>query len=81
MKLRSARHSRAMMWVVGACVVFAMGLGMWLWMRPPPEPSLRGKSLTEWLILADKWDSSATEKAEGVAAVKEIGTNAIPYLL
>ncbi len=81
MKLRFPRQVRLIRWLVAGCAAFAVGLGVWLWMRPPPEPWLRGKSLTEWLELYATPGATERQRIEVSQAIREIGTNAGPFLL
>ena len=48
-----------------------------LWLSPAPEPAYNGRLLSEWLN-----DLIATNRQpDAVAAVRAIGTNAVPHLL
>ncbi|HYG34939.1 MAG TPA: HEAT repeat domain-containing protein, partial [Clostridia bacterium] len=52
-----------------------------LCMRPSPqEPYHKGKSLTYWLTVLEQPRSNESRK-DGVAAVRQIGTNALPRLV
>lgn len=49
-----------------------------------PDPLCSGRPLSEWLLLIGQSNgvaASATQKREAVAAVQQIGTNALPALL
>jgi HEAT repeat protein len=50
-----------------------------LWWFRPPEPRAGGRPLRAWL--AELNDPQAPRRQAAVAAVREIGTNAIPHLL
>ena len=51
----------------------------------PPEPVYHGRALTAWLLIASHFNNTvlpdATRDAEAEAAIRQIGTNAIPFLL
>ena len=51
-----------------------------VWMAWPGgrEPEYHGKKLSEWLYL---YNVSAGSSEEAIAAVREIGTNALPWLM
>ena len=64
-------------------VVF-LGLLTWtilsVWLRTP-EPAYAGKPLSYWLPLLDDSSTNRNGQPEGVLAIRNIGTNAIPVLL
>ena len=47
----------------------------------PREPSYQGRSLSQWLVKFDTWDSSLAAQAEAEDAIRHMGTNVIPHLL
>jgi hypothetical protein len=70
--------------ILGALVVGVAAVAFW---PGEKEPEYQGKKLSQWLEPALKgyrnekeWALDA-EKALGAAAVRQIGTNALPYLL
>ena len=45
------------------------------------EPEYGGKSLTDWLKLYQKADEGTSDERQATAAVRSIGTNALPQLV
>jgi hypothetical protein len=45
------------------------------------EPSYQGRSLSKWLSADDQADAGTAPAKEAAAAIRQIGTNALPYLL
>src|SRR5580765_3612893 len=70
------RRRRILLLLTG-CVSAALLLIL-LW--PEPEPSYKGKPLSHWLAICVRTDNGP-ELLESAAAVRAIGTNAIPLLL
>jgi hypothetical protein len=75
------RRGRLLLLLTG-CALTALLLALWPRDRVP-EPRYAGKSFSEWLAL---YSESATRpglqgRAEAVHALREIGTNALPFLL
>ncbi len=67
------------MLIAAGMALLALLAGMWLY-SPAPEPVYQGKPLSYWLAgLAAKGDYNG--RSEEAAAVRAIGTNAIPTLL
>ena len=62
-----------------AAVAVLAGL-FFLWPRGPREPVYQGKTLTQWVMQADG-QQRGLETQEARAALKAIGTNAVPFLL
>lgn len=61
----------------GLLAIVLIALLVWVL---PGEPRSNGKTLSQWLdVLAKEGDDNA--RAEAQAAVREIGTNALPWLL
>ncbi len=65
---------------LGLVLLAVVGIGLASWPRRPPEPSYQGKRLGEWLR---QYDVSFMPRpnTNADAAIREIGTNALPYLL
>ncbi len=61
-----------------ALLIAAVGVVVWIVLRPDPEPTYQGKPLTYWL---DGFVSGNPSPDEATEAVRQIGTNAIPTLL
>ena len=62
------------------CVVVVISLAMWL--THDNEPDYHGKPLSYWVVqLCSMHPSSHDSRVEAEEAVRQIGTNAIPYLL
>jgi hypothetical protein len=69
-------RKRAWLIILGA--IAALALGLWMtW--PAPGPSYDGLSLSKWLQI-ELWARDEAQ-AEAQAAIRHIGTNAIPILL
>jgi hypothetical protein len=68
-------------WRSGLVVLLALGtIGMLSYVSRRNEPSFQGRTLSEWLSdIENARDDRAAEPANN--AVRQIGTNAIPYLL
>lgn len=67
--------------LVAALVVALLGWLAWTSLRgPASEPVYQGKSLRAWLVQLEDADSQV-ERDKAAAAVRQIGTNAIPTLL
>ena len=62
-----------------AAAVIILGL-VWFTYTSHREPRYKGKSLTEWLRLYN-FDPATSEQWQADAAVRHIGTNALPFLL
>ena len=45
------------------------------------EPTYEGKSLTRWLKLYDRANEGSSEEAEASAALRAMGSNAVPFLV
>jgi HEAT repeat protein len=63
--------------LLGVCAVF-------LW--PPKEPSYQGKELSEWLgdlddTVVRDWMGRFAKREQAGRAIRQMGTNVIPYLL
>jgi hypothetical protein len=76
---------KVMLWA--AATVLLLGAIFYAVLRPARtlEPSYGGKTLCEWLesgdLMAKMVQNGATTVRDEATAVREIGTNAIPYLL
>jgi hypothetical protein len=68
-------------WRSGLVVVLVLAaIGVVLYVSRTNEPSFRGRALSQWLSdIENARDDQAAESANN--AVRQIGTNAIPYLL
>jgi hypothetical protein len=68
-------------WRLGLVAVLALAaIGLFLYASRTNEPSFQGRKLGEWLAdIENTHDDSEAEPARN--AVRQIGTNAIPYLL
>jgi len=73
-----ARHTVALV----ALILLLLALPM-AWHRPPlpPEPTFGGRTLTEWALLDPNARNDNPRSLEARAAVRAIGTNALPCLL
>src|SRR5436305_179973 len=60
-----------------AVAVVVVAAAIW----PDPEPRYNGKRLGEWLAIAFEPKLESWQRIEARAAVKSIGTNALPVLL
>jgi len=74
--------------VIGSLVVVALaGLAWFVLDRPEPEPVYQGKTLTQWLQLyktqPKNWDhfEEPDEWGQADEAIRQMGTNAYPFLL
>jgi hypothetical protein len=56
--------------VVGACLALRQ-----------PQPEYRGRSLSQWLTRYGRSGDDELRRREAADAVRQIGTNAIPYLV
>jgi HEAT repeat protein len=68
-------------WRTGLVVILALStIGVLLYVSRTNEPSFQGRALSQWLEdIENARDDQAAEPANN--AVRQIGTNAIPYLL
>ena len=73
------RPRRLWLILIGVLVLVALIVAV---LRRDPEPSYGGRSLSEWLArLAAVPDGDPPQQAQAAAAIRQIGTNALPYLL
>jgi hypothetical protein len=76
---RGVKWGRRILLVVVTCGVLAVVVGL-LW-PGEREPVYQGKKLSEWLEAgASKYDDAPEEQLARIA-VKQMGTNALPYLM
>src|SRR3989442_1418947 len=59
------------------CLV-AVGFGL---LSCSTEPTYKGRTLRQWLAVYDNADEGGPEEQKAIAAVRGMGTNAIPYLI
>lgn len=74
------RHKKILILLALGLVV---GLAVWHFGRDR-EPSYNGRTVTQWLLIyEDPWESSdpSISSSQAAAALRQFGTNAIPYLL
>jgi hypothetical protein len=65
---------------VALLVVMAVAaIVLTLAVRKSPEPSYRGRSLTDWLTEQDAWDGSTN--APVITAIQSMGADAVPILV
>lgn len=74
--MRPSRSFR--LWTLGAAIVVTSCLLVAL-VQCSADPRYRGKTLHTWLVLLQS--ANLTEREEAEAAVREIGTNALPTLI
>ena len=71
-------------WLLAACILL-VAAGGWFFFRQPAEPEYAGKPLSYWFKEYCRsgqrmsWDTLRHEEAG--AALRQMGTNAVPYLL
>jgi hypothetical protein len=65
--------------LVSALVTAVVVVAVAFW--PDPEPKYGGKRLGEWLSVAFDANYESAQRIEAQAAVRNIGTNALPILL
>jgi hypothetical protein len=76
-ELASMSRRRKWLWLAG-CVMMACTVIAYL--KREQEPSFGGKRLSEWIeAYNNRWAREEAEKAK--EAIRQIGTNALPYLL
>ena len=73
-------------WLILVVLVFGLLLVLYLTSPTPPEPSYKGRTLTEWCAIycTAKTSPEAPKsdlRAEAANAIRRIGSNAVPYLL
>ncbi len=71
------KHKRIFLLLAAVGVLAAL---FFLWPRGPREPVYQGKTLTQWVMQANR-QQRRLETQEARAALKAIGTNAVPFLL
>jgi hypothetical protein len=68
--------------VVGIAVLAIAAFGAWWWQKAPAELVYRGKTLSAWLDERyEPYPGSVVLTKEAEAAVRAIGTDAIPWLM
>lgn len=72
------KHWKSVVLVISALLITAVVTFMARGQKTvqPPEPSYKGKTLSEWMTPKGPWDQMAFEEA-----IRQIGTNAMPCLL
>jgi len=63
-----------------AFAVVTVALVVWFVSRPN-EPEYRGKKLSQWIAICRQGPYEGTVTDEAYEAIRQIGTNAIPYLM
>jgi hypothetical protein len=61
-------------------IVFIAGLALRALLSRENEPASRGQPLSYWVLREDRQHEASGQKAEADAAIREIGTNALPLL-
>lgn len=74
------KRGRRIFLVVAACGVLAVVAGLF-WPSGEPEPRYQGKKLSEWIAVPYLNGTDLNDAKRAEAAVREIGTNALPYLI
>ena len=68
-------------WIVGFVALFVVVLiAVAVW-PGPKEPEYQGKKLSEWLAIYDGTNTTVVAKDQAAEAVRQIGTNAVPWLI
>jgi HEAT repeat protein len=70
---------RRIFWILLGCGVFAVALAL-LW-PGEREPRYQANSLSEWLLYERPYSARPTDPNPQFDAIRQIGTNAIPWLL
>ncbi len=76
---RHVRRGRRVLLVLLGCAVVAVIIAV-AWPRER-EPVYQGKKLSEWMALYSTSRPASPAQLEAAAAVRQIGTNALPHLL
>ncbi len=72
-------RKRAKLFIAAAATLVALAV---LFVFPPnQEPSYEGRSLTQWLTICTSTTATPGEVQQAEAAVRNIGTKAIPFLI
>jgi hypothetical protein len=67
---------------IGLAMVVVGIVAIWLWPGKDDEPSYEGKRLSQWVLeLRFGYPDEPQDDGKAQVAVRQIGTNAIPYLL
>src|ERR1044071_8344091 len=75
--VNNTRSGKLQRW--GLLLRVGLPAGAWLFLAfRSPQPSYGGRNLTEWLV---RLEAKGEEDQEAVLAVRQIGTNAIPFLM
>jgi len=70
------KRRKYLLLTVAALVV----VGLTLFLATPREPSYDGKRLSEWIkIYGENGLSTSVDKETAAGAIRQIGTNALPY--
>src|SRR6185503_10900828 len=73
-----ALRKRRIVWILLGAVLVLLAAGGWL--LPSREPVYQGRKLSEWMAGVGNYERGFYD-SNTVYAVREIGTNAIPWLL
>ena len=77
-KLRGI-FARVSLKLLAFLIVVALAATVFLFSRR--EPASAGRTISDWLQVAEHWASSESERSAADRAIKQIGSNAVPVLL
>src|SRR5438067_1105808 len=77
--IRVGARRRRVIIILAACVL--MGIGVVAFWPGEREPVYNGKKLSEWLQLYGSTGISVEQREQAKVAVRQIGTNALPWLV
>ncbi len=80
---KTESRPKGTIWILAlvAFAVLAAVAAVFVFRHSGGEPSIRGRGLTEWGMLSLCTSNGSPESLEATRAIRDIGTNAIPFLL
>ncbi|MDB6065360.1 MAG: repeat protein [Pedosphaera sp.] len=72
---------RAAIIFMGVLLAAVCVMAAWRYFTKPPEPVYAGRTLTEWLMLPHGKNAVPGDEAASSAAIRAMGTNAVPFLM